>query len=352
MPSRIEHFPQEVLSEILSYVYPNSTQEEKQNYRLVRRAWNQTCDGFVTSLKIKIISTAAKHLPGVLVKQMADPNQTPNLWEILSRFRSLNRLEYTHCSDEKKFDWADGAHIIQFHALKHIDLASGDGISSVFIDRLAKSCPNLESVVLTWNGAITNQSALALRDSCRYLKAVDLNNCYQTTSDAIISLSENRSLERLSLICCDKITDRALIALSKNCPNMQFLNLYGCRKITDFGTDALTLTYTQLRFLSLAGCEKLTAKSVIKLAEKNPELRVFDVSHSAQIQDADLNTLAEKCSSLAALGLAGQRMITDLAMLSLMYKCTHLKTLDISEPSNLTYLILKEARIRRITVYA
>lgn len=94
------------------------------------------------------------------------------------------------------------------------------------------------------------------------------------------------SLSQLSLAGCTALTDRALVAIARMCPNLRSLSLAGCSQsgLTSGGLAYLALHCTQLEQVRLGGCSQLTSTAVLALAENCPQLQVLTLVRCGRVR--------------------------------------------------------------------
>ena len=108
-----------------------------------------------------------------------------------------------------------------------------DGITDAVVPALAKSCPNLTTIDLTYCINITDAAILALAKGCPNLTTIRLDGCANITDAAILALAKGcPNLTTIDLGGCTNITDAAILALAKGCPNLTYMGLGGCTNIT------------------------------------------------------------------------------------------------------------------------
>lgn len=91
-------------------------------------------------------------------------------------------------------------------------------VTDVTVFALAKSCPNLEILVIGGCCDVTDESLRALIDSCgENIKSLRLDGCEKLTDLSLKSVISNcRNLVALDIGSCDKVTDVTFKTLVKN----------------------------------------------------------------------------------------------------------------------------------------
>ncbi|VDN52842.1 unnamed protein product [Dracunculus medinensis] len=109
---------------------------------------------------------------------------------------------------------------------------------------------------------ITDRALIALANSCRKLRDLELAGCALLTDHGFASLAKNcHELERMDLEDCSLITDTTLENFSKGCPRLVNLSLSHCELITDAGLRQFCLSHNlkeRLNVLELDNCPQIT----------------------------------------------------------------------------------------------
>ncbi|KAF9924608.1 Antagonist of MEN (Mitotic Exit Network) [Linnemannia zychae] len=112
---------------------------------------------------------------------------------------------------------------------------------------------------------------------------------------------------------CEKLTDRIVISIAENCPQLQQLLMPGCAKITDAGISQIARHCPKMRHLDLRACSNVSDESLILVAQHCRELwhlNVGRVNAAGRVTGKSIVEIA-KNTSLNTLGLAGCAMNDD-----------------------------------------
>jgi anti-anti-sigma regulatory factor len=113
-------------------------------------------------------------------------------------------------------------------------------ITDVGIDRLASSCPLLQSVDIK-SCQITDVALAAVVTKCRFLKNLDVSWCNSISDSGLQSLvvsgrgcrGGRKALEKLSVVWCTLLTDVGVSALlASELASLRFLDLTGCNAVS------------------------------------------------------------------------------------------------------------------------
>ncbi|KAK3750581.1 hypothetical protein QZH41_018189, partial [Actinostola sp. cb2023] len=153
--------------------------------------------------------------------------------------------------------------------------------------------------------------------------------------DALISVVKNEpELRSLTLIDCEKITNRSLKLLPVHCPRLEKIDLKGVPFITDHGVVPM-LSSPCLQTLSLAEAS-VTDISMYSIAEKCGEkLRDLDLSWCEDLTDKGMSAVATSCSGLRSLAL--RQCAASYVTIATLSSCCHgLTSLNVAGIHQLT----------------
>lgn len=95
------------------------------------------------------------------------------------------------------------------------------------------------------------------------LQQIDLES-KQIDDCALTLLRCCTALQSLKLHCI-KLTDKALIAISRACPLLTHVNISGCSRVCDEGVTALAVNCPALTHINASMCHRITDRAVVAL---------------------------------------------------------------------------------------
>eukprot|EP00118_Oscarella_pearsei_P020765 m.227592 g.227592 ORF g.227592 m.227592 type:complete len:294 (+) comp40039_c1_seq29:6139-7020(+) len=119
---------------------------------------------------------------------------------------------------------------LQVVLLRRCAAATDDAIAC-----LAKSCPHLRQLNLSGCRRVTDSALTCLAECSRFLQSIDVTRT-RVTDCGVVELANGeckQSLMEIHMGHCVELSDAAVIALVKNCPNLSTLIFHGCPLITD-----------------------------------------------------------------------------------------------------------------------
>eukprot|EP00475_Leptophrys_vorax_P006103 TRINITY_DN13743_c0_g1_i1.p1 TRINITY_DN13743_c0_g1~~TRINITY_DN13743_c0_g1_i1.p1 ORF type:complete len:684 (+),score=142.96 TRINITY_DN13743_c0_g1_i1:308-2053(+) len=193
--------------------------------------------------------------------------------------------------------------VAKIERLQILNLESCEQITNAGIEVLAASCPDLQELNLKYCRNVNNTGIEFLASGCRALKRLNLNYL--------------------------PITDAALEALSRGCPQIVELSLKYCRNVTDAGVVVLLTACHDLKSLTLSYCHQITNTVLRQLGASCYQLEDLNVKYCREITDDGLESLAQGCRQLADLNVNYCENITDAGLRALADGCHQLKALKI-----------------------
>ncbi|KNZ74810.1 SCF E3 ubiquitin ligase complex F-box protein grrA [Termitomyces sp. J132] len=217
-------------------------------------------------------------------------------------------------------------------------------------DQLAKSlrtCPLLETVVLSGVPDLTDRTMVLLARKAINLRNVDLSGCDQVTDVGILELAaKSLPLQSLQLSGVTGMTDPSVSAIAKTCSRLVELDLCNLPLLTPVAVRDVWSFSRKLRTLRLARCPLLTDKSFPSALEPNrlpplvlrhsaENLRVLDLT-SCGITDDAIEGIVAHAPKIQSLILSGCTMLTNRALESISKLGEHLDVLMLAHVSSIT----------------
>lgn len=102
---------------------------------------------------------------------------------------------------------------------------------------------------------ITDQSIIQLASKCTRIRYIDLAACHNLGDDTVIALAALPKLKRIGLVKCNRITNLAIIALTRNSRtsvSLERIHLSYCEQLTSQAISLLVIHCRRLTHLSLS----------------------------------------------------------------------------------------------------
>lgn len=194
----------------------------------------------------------------------------------------------------------------------HDDLDESDELSGLNggIHAIANGCRELRKVYLRRRG-IGNFGVVSLLNFGKNLTELDLGRCNRITDQALEAIGYATSLCVLNLRCCWLITDSglAMLANGSTARTLKKLIIAECERITDYGLSCLQQMCC-LEELNLAECGPAVTDIGGVAVASIPTLKWLNLSWLINISDVTLTAIAEHSQKLTVLDLTGCELIT------------------------------------------
>jgi hypothetical protein len=212
--------------------------------------------------------------------------------------------------------------------------------TDVSLTRISKMFLNLQELSIECNKYITDQGLIVFANNCSTLLKLNIQNCEEITDIGIIEITKIlKNLNSFQFGMLDyygnylNITDESLIAISKNCLNLNVLNITTndrCELITYIGFNALSTTLLQnLTELYFPHCDKFNDSNVIEMSKYLTNLQVLSIIRNKNLADESIIAITKNCKNLNTLIIEDCKNITNIGFESIK-NCLKLKFITIS----------------------
>lgn len=233
-----------------------------------------------------------------------------------------------------------------------VDVSMCVDITDSAIVTLAQNCPRLKHLNLCGTSRVTDKGIQAVCANCWYLETLNVEDVFLFDDAAFWfdphmdgrSLADEKMLTLLSTLNlrdCVCVTDHGIKGLASRCRSLQRLILRGCDRITDKGLKYMTLTVIErlqhkqcmcesLKSLDLSFCSNVTAGNVASLLlPLCPGLQELHLSGILDVDDDIVRQVCQNCPSIQTLSLQKCMLVSD-SSLCWMADYLWLEALDIS----------------------
>jgi len=170
----------------------------------------------------------------------------------------------------------------------------------------------------------------SLTDRGAGLVELDASFCRCIDNDALKSLPQLPSLQRLILDGCQDIDDEGLQALAQRCSGLRHLSLYWNVKATDAGFGKLLRAQKGANFhtVSFSGCKNLGNETVQRLVGRGPNMEILDLTRCPRVSDSGALLVCECLDRLRVLRLYAMAQLSPAAFANLK-RLVRLEELDL-----------------------
>ncbi|XP_021276866.1 F-box/LRR-repeat protein 20-like [Herrania umbratica] len=273
-----------------------------------RKAFSQVCKQWLrveglTRLSIRVlepdlIPTFMPRFPNLLLFETAMFISNSHLEFVAKRCPKLEVLNLNLRKTREEFDEIDGNSVFE-------DVGN-DGICA-----LANGCPNLSKVLLRKRKNVGSVAVISLVNFLQNLITLDLGRCNLVDDQAVEAIGSSNSIRVLNLGACSLVTDHGLAALATGyiSKSLEKLVLAECDRITDSGVSMLKHICC-LEELNLAECgPKITDSGGVAVSSIT-SLRKLNLAWLINLSDFTVIAIAENCVNLVAIDLTGCELVT------------------------------------------
>jgi len=293
------------LALIISWVID---QNDRQSFSLVCKQWLNV-EG-QTRLSIRVFEPELLHkflprFPNLLTFE-SSKRITNNHLEFIAN--TCPKLEFLNLKQQS----VESQKLDEFDDLLDFD--------DVGVLAIANGCCKLCEVLFRRRRRVGNVGVISLVKCAQSLSVLDLGRCSLINDSSLEAIGCMNSIRALNLEGCSLVTDKGLtfLATGSSSRTLKRLVLAECDRLTDFGVSLLQ-GMCCLEELNLAECgPKVTDNGGMAVASI-ASLKRMNLSWLINVSDITLVAIAGNCSNLVALDLTGCEMITGAGIRALGY---------------------------------
>ncbi|KAH7046981.1 hypothetical protein BKA57DRAFT_410677 [Linnemannia elongata] len=205
---------------------------------------------------------------------------------------------------------------------------------SAMVKRLHERASAVKKIVLHKLKLIEDADVLPLTSWFHNLHIIEFYICEKLTDRIVISIAENcPQLQQLLMPGCAKVTDQGIAQVALHCPRMRHLDLRACSNVSD---ESLILVARHCRDLwhlnvgRVSAAGRVTGKSIVEIA-KNTCLNTLGLAGCAMTDDAVIEIARYSRSGLHRISLNSCPLLTSASVRALMQLCPNLAVLEIKQ---------------------
>ncbi|KAH9755357.1 ubiquitin-protein ligase [Citrus sinensis] len=186
--------------------------------------------------------------------------------------------------------------------LKEVKLDKCLNVTDVGLAKIAVRCVNLERLSLKWCMEISDLGIDLLCKKCLDLKSLDVSYL-KLTNDSFCSIAPLAKLESLVMVGCPCVDDTGLRFLESGCPLLKTIFVSRCKFVSSTGLISVIRGHSGLLQLDAGHCfSELSTTLLHHMRDlKNLEAITMD---GARISDSCFQTISFNCKSLVEIGLS------------------------------------------------
>lgn len=181
--------------------------------------------------------------------------------------------------------------------------AAAAGVTEAMLLGAVGEMPMLQRLVLQKCSALSERVAKRLGMACPLLAECFLDNCGLKNSSvmSLVSSPQECRLTALSLRSNPGLTDGSLMAVARNCKELQLLDLRGCSGVSDKGVEKVLLGCCQ----SLQRVQLWEGAQAVEALKECPHLKTLGLDGCTKIKFASLLATVQHCTVLSEIFLQG-----------------------------------------------
>ena len=99
---------------------------------------------------------------------------------------------------------------------------------------IARNCPNLVLLDISWCDMITGNGIKSLAEGCKKLQNFIAKGCMHIHDEGLLHLARNcKDLRKVNVQGCRNVQDEGVTRLAEACPNLEYLCVSNCSHLTD-----------------------------------------------------------------------------------------------------------------------
>ncbi|XP_071742248.1 EIN3-binding F-box protein 2-like [Rutidosis leptorrhynchoides] len=248
---------------------------------------------FVSDKGLLSFIEAAESLECLQLEECNRISQHGILGALKSKLKSLMIVKCMGIKDLGQETHADLTHC---GSLRSLTIKDCTGFGNMSLSVVGTLCPRIQNLELSGLCQITDSDLFPLLENCNVgLVKVNLSNCVNLTDKIVVDLARihGGTLKSLNLEGGRNITDESLVAIAETCVFLNDLDVSKC-SITDNGLSRLSEgIQIGLQVLSVSGCCKISNKSTPFLMKLGQTLVGLNIQRCNLISTSAVDSLVE-----------------------------------------------------------
>ncbi|XP_002736348.1 F-box/LRR-repeat protein 17-like [Saccoglossus kowalevskii] len=181
-------------------------------------------------------------------------------------------------------------------------------------------------------------------------RVINLEDYKMLPDKALLKLTNiSDNVIYLNVSDCRKVTDNGVVAMARQCPNLQELVAIRCTQLTVLSYSAIGEYCHKLHCINVSGNKTFSNECLKKIAMGCPDLTEIRLNSCINVDDDGIETLAHFCRKLKVVQLLENRKVTDACLPSLTTKCKLLEILCLHACSVTSKGVMEVAKCNNLT---
>ncbi|XP_022719462.1 F-box/LRR-repeat protein 3-like isoform X2 [Durio zibethinus] len=200
-------------------------------------------------------------------------------------------------------------------------------LSDVGLVKIAVGCLKLEKLSLKWCMEITDLGVDLLCKKCVDLKYLDVSYL-KVTNESLQSIASLVKLEVLGLMACPLIDDIGLQFIERGCPLLKVIDVSRCEGVSSCGLIPVVRGHGNLLELNAGYCLSLST-NLLHWIKNLKHLEVIRID-GTRISESSFHVIRSNCQSLVEIGLSKCVGVTNMGIMRLVSGCINLRVLNLT----------------------
>ncbi|XVF41837.1 hypothetical protein PTKIN_Ptkin01aG0312700 [Pterospermum kingtungense] len=212
--------------------------------------------------------------------------------------------------------------------LKELKMDKCLQLSDVGLAKIAVGCLKLEKLSLKWCMEITDLGVDLLCKKCVDLTYLDVSYL-KVTNRSLHSITSLLKLEVLGLTACPLIDDVGFQFIERGCPLLKVIDVSRCKGVSSSGLISVIRGHGNLLELNAGYCVTELSKTLLHWIKNLNDLERIRID-GARISESSFQVISTHCKSLVEVGLSKCVGVTNMGIMRLVSGCINLRILNLT----------------------
>ncbi|XVF06007.1 hypothetical protein REPUB_Repub06bG0011000 [Reevesia pubescens] len=212
--------------------------------------------------------------------------------------------------------------------LKELKMDKCLQLSDVGLAKIVVGCSKLEKLSLKWCMDLTDLGIDLLCKKCMDLKYLDVSYL-KVTNESLHSIASLLKLEVLGLMACPLIDDVGLQFMERGCPLLKVIDVSRCEGVSSSGLISVIRGHANLLELNASYCLSELSTTLLHWIKNLNNLEMIRID-GARISESSFEFISSNCKSLVEIGLSKCVGVTNMGIMRLVSGCINLRVLNLT----------------------
>lgn len=237
----------------------------------------------------------------------------------------LESVDVSYCCG---FGDREAAALSSAVGLRELNMDKCLQLTDVGLAKIAVGCSKLEKLSLKWCMEMTDLGIDLLCKKCVDLKYLDVSYL-KVTNESLHSIASLLKLEVLGLMACPLIDDVGLQFIERGCPSLKVIDVSRCEGVSSSGLIYVVRGHRNLLELNAGYCLSELSTALLHQMKNLNHLEVIRID-GARIFETSFQVISANCKSLVEIGLSKCLGVTNIGIMRLVSACINLRVLNLT----------------------